>query len=335
MPQLLINWYRENARDLPWRHDKDPYHIWLSEIMLQQTRVETVKDYYTKFLRVCPTVKVLAQTDIEILLKLWEGLGYYSRVRNIQLAAKRIVEKYDGIFPNDYAQLLSLPGIGPYTAGAICSISFNMPIPAVDGNVLRVVMRLLCNSLPISRESTKKEVANALREIIPDEAGVFTQSLMEIGAMVCVPNGAPKCGICPLRTVCLSAQNDSWNQYPKKESKKSRREEDYTVFVLRCGEYEAVKKREGNGLLADLWEYPNIKGMLSVEEALYIVDQWGCFPENLSMQIDKKHIFTHVLWNMRCYYFSCRNMPDSFIWASKKEMDNEFALPTAFRQFRI
>ena len=334
LPVLLLPWFRENARALPWRADREPYHVWLSEIMLQQTRVEAVKGYYARFLARCPTVEALANADNDELTKLWEGLGYYSRVRNLHKAAQMIMDEYGGGFPQSYDAVRALPGIGDYTAGAICSIAYDMPTPAVDGNVLRVVSRLACMDAPITQDSTKETVRRALAAIYPPEAGTFTQSLMELGATVCVPNGAPKCGDCPLKSLCLSYQQNTWDRYPVKEPKKPRRVEDRTVLVLRCDGCEAVRKRAKRGLLAGLWEYPNVEGTLDAFQVLELAREWGCEPESLGMQLDRAHIFTHVQWNLRCYYIDCRAKPDAFLWANQEMLDREIALPTAFRMFR-
>ena len=331
LPALLLPWYAQNARDLPWRRDNEPYHVWLSEIMLQQTRVEAVKGYYARFLERCPTLEALANAPSDALRKLWEGLGYYSRVRNLQAAAQAVMERHCGVFPRSYDEVLALPGIGPYTAGAICSIAFDLPTAAVDGNVLRVVTRLLASTENITDERTKKSVRDALAAVYPTEAGTFTQSLMELGATVCVPNGAPKCDECPLKEICRG--RESWEQYPMRGVKKPRRAEDRTVLVLRCGEEEAVRKRPKKGLLAELWEYPNVPGTLDPAEAIAQAEAWGCEPSDIQMQLDRVHIFTHVQWNLRCYYITCRAEPERFLWVSPEQMDREIALPTAFRMF--
>ncbi len=333
LPGLLAPWYAKNARDLPWRRDREPYHVWLSEIMLQQTRVEAVKGYYARFLAACPDIEALANATPDALHKLWEGLGYYSRVRNLQAAAQRIMTDFGGVFPRSYDEVLSLPGIGPYTAGAICSIAYDLPTPAVDGNVLRVVTRLLACGSSIDDEGTKREVRDALAAVYPPEAGAFTQSLMELGATVCTPNGAPKCEQCPLNEICLAHRQNTWEKYPVRGAKKPRRVEDRTVFVLRCGEDEAVRKRPNRGLLAALWEYPNVPGTMDPAAAIEQAAAWGCAPSDIQMQLDRVHIFTHVQWNLRCYYITCREEPDQFTWVSPEQMEKEIALPTAFRMF--
>ena len=303
--------------------------------MLQQTRVEAVKGYYTRFLEALPTVRDLAEADPDRLHKLWEGLGYYSRVRNLQKAAQRIMEAHGGIFPQTYEQIRALPGIGDYTAGAICSICFDLPTPAVDGNVLRVWSRLLCDGRPIGDEKVKREVRERLAEIYPEGAcGDFTQALMELGATVCVPNGAPSCGDCPLRGLCLAAGDGSWRDYPVKAAKKARRVEQRTVFVLECEGAWAVRKRKSSGLLAGLWEYPNVSGHLDAEEALLQAEAWGLHPQSVEKMLERTHVFTHVEWQQRCWYLQVGERAEGFTWADQAQLDSDYALPTAFRMFR-
>ena len=242
LPGVLVPWYRENRRELPWRENREPYRIWVSEIMLQQTRVEAVKGYYARFLDRLPDVEALASCDDDELHKLWEGLGYYSRVRNLKKAAGGIVSRHGGEFPRDYTAVRALPGIGDYTAGAICSIAFDLPTPAVDGNVLRVLSRLRADGEPIDLPAVKKRVQGELAEIYPaDCPGEFTQALMELGATVCVPNGEPRCGACPCRDFCEG--RDQWQKYPVKLPKKAKKQDDRTVFILRCGDRYAIEKR--------------------------------------------------------------------------------------------
>lgn len=333
LPERLLPWFRENARDLPWRRDREPYHVWLSEIMLQQTRVEAVRSYYARFLAEIPDIPALAAADPDRLRKLWEGLGYYSRVRNLQQAAKVIVERYGGAFPMTLPEIRALPGIGDYTAGAIASICFGLPEPAVDGNVLRVVLRMTGDPSDASLQKTKDAVRAALRSVYPPDCpGNFTQSLMELGATVCVPNGAPSCGTCPLGDVCRS-RGGLWRELPVKTPKKARRGETYTVFLLRCGDHTALRRRDAEGLLASLWELPNLPGLLSPEAALSAASAFGVRPFELTEERERMHIFTHVEWKMRCFTILCREMPDCFFWADRKMLEGEMALPTAFRLF--
>lgn len=334
LPQVLLPWYREYARRLPWRETKDPYAVWLSEIMLQQTRVEAVKKYYIRFIEHLPTVSHLANAPEPFLLKLWEGLGYYSRARNMQKAAKIILETYSGIFPKHYQDIIALPGIGEYTAGAISSICFGMPTPAVDGNVLRVISRICNIPEPITSPSFKKEVQHALSKNYPkDNPGDFTQALMELGATICVPNGTPLCETCPASVFCIAKKNHLQNQLPLKPEKKVRRKETLTVFLLTCGKYVAISKRPETGLLRGMWEFPNTPGALIKSEAVRHLGTLNVTPKDILSSVSRKHIFTHVEWNMTGYRFTCENMPDSLTWVTKEQLTKDFALPTAFRQF--
>lgn len=333
LPAVLLPWYSEHRRDLPWRRDRQPYHIWLSEIMLQQTRVEAVKGYYTRFLSALPTVEALAQCDDDMLHKLWEGLGYYSRVRNLKKAAQVIVSLYGGIFPCAHADILALPGIGDYTAGAICSIAYDMPTPAVDGNVLRVCSRLLDDPSPIDLPATKKRVTAALAAVYPKEAGDFTQALMELGATVCGPNRKPDCEHCPCRNFCLGCRNGTAEQLPVKSPKKEKRQEDRTVFIFRCEDRYALQKRPAKGLLAGLWQFPNVNGKLTTPQALAAAEKMGLRPRELYRELERKHIFTHILWDMKGIYIEVAECCGDFQWFTADQINTQAALPTAFRQF--
>ena len=333
LPRLLLPWYQQNHRELPWRTDRQPYHVWLSEIMLQQTRVEAVKGYYTRFLSALPDIPALAGCDDELLHKLWEGLGYYSRVRNLKKAAQVIMERYDGVFPTNHAQVLALPGIGAYTAGAICSIAFNQPTPAVDGNVLRVVSRLTDDPSPIDLPETKRRVNRMLSGIYPAEAGDFTQALMELGATVCGPNRAPDCGNCPCKGLCVGFQQGTAENLPVKSPKRERRQEDRTVFILSCDGRFALEKRPDKGLLAGLWQFPNGPGKLDTRAALDAATAMGLHPRELLREVEKTHIFTHIQWNMKGIYLEVAEAGGSFLWFTEEEINSQAALPTAFRQF--
>ena len=333
LSQALLPWYEENKRDLPWRQDREPYHVWLSEIMLQQTRVEAVKGYYARFLDALPTVATLANCDDELLHKLWEGLGYYSRVRNLKKAAKIIMEKHGGIFPHSYEEVRALPGIGDYTAGAICSICFDAPTPAVDGNVLRVISRITEDATPIDLPARKKEVQAALAEVYPAEAGAFTQALMELGATLCGPNWKPRCGECPCREFCGGAIHGTAEQLPVKLPKKEKRVEEKTVLILSCDGQYALCKRPETGLLAGLWEFPNLPGKMETAAALTAVEEMGLSPRDVFKQLERKHIFTHIRWEMRGVYLEVANPGGDFVWMTEEQIEKEAALPTAFRQF--
>ena len=333
LPAVLLPWYAQNKRSLPWRADREPYHIWLSEIMLQQTRVEAVKGYYARFLAALPTVEALANCDDDALHKLWEGLGYYSRVRNLKKAAQVIAGHYGGHFPTSHAEILALPGIGEYTAGAICSIAYDLPTPAVDGNVLRVWARLLNDPSPIDLPATKKKVTAALAEIYPAEAGNFTQALMELGATLCGPNRKPDCDHCPCRNFCLGHRHGTAETLPVKAPKKDKRQEDRTVFIFSCDGLFALEKRPDKGLLAGLWQFPNVSGTLSVQEALAEAEKLGLQPRALHRQLQRKHIFTHIQWNMTGIYIEVAHPGGNFQWFTAEQIQSQAALPTAFRQF--
>ena len=332
----LLNWYDNNARILPWRQSTEPYAIWVSEIMLQQTRVEVVIPYYKRFMQALPTVQSLAFAKEELLLKLWEGLGYYRRVRNLQKAAQRICAQFDGIFPNTYEEILLLPGVGPYTAGAIASIAFGRPTPAVDGNVLRVIARLTENDGDIGSAAIKKQITADLAAIYPKKrSGDFTQSLMELGALICTPNGAPKCALCPLAHLCRAYANDTQMLLPVKAAKEARRQEKLTVFLLCDGESIALQKRGQGILLAGLWELPNTIALLNKEEISQWLQKHGIRAQTIVKTGVKKHIFTHVEWEMHACVVQVAQREAAalqFLWANKKMLEAEIALPTAFKK---
>ncbi len=304
----LLHWYDYNRRILPWREEPTPYHVWVSEIMLQQTRVEAVRGYYDRFLASLPDVKALAEAEEEVLLKLWEGLGYYNRVRNMQKAAQIVVEQYDGEIPADYEAIRSLPGIGEYTAGAISSIAFGLPYPAVDGNVLRVLSRITGSEEDIAKEKTKQAVREDLLRIMPVRSGDFNQSLMELGATVCLPNGKPLCDSCPVMHLCQAFHEGRETELPVKSGKKERRIEKRTVYLIFCEEKILLHRREKKGLLAGLWEFPNAlregkKGGVTVSETEALRKALAsAVPEGTTLTISKgkkaKHIFSHIEWHM-------------------------------------
>lgn len=335
----VAGFFAENARPLPWRRDREPYHVFLSEIMLQQTRVEAVKPYYERFLSVCPSVGDLAALPEDDLLKLWEGLGYYSRARNLQKAAQKIVSEYHGVFPRDYDALLSLPGVGGYTAGAIGSISFGLPCPAIDGNLTRIWSRLYRDGRTMNDEKIKKEIRDALAAVYPTgkAAGDLTQGFMEIGQRFCIPHGAPDCAGCPLRHLCDGATAGDAAAYPVKTEKKSRRVIPLTVFLLHfSGEGRgtfAVRKRPENGLLAGTWEFPNTEGALTEEEAVAFVQNMGYFPTAILPVGKGKHIFTHLEWHMTGYIIECAP-PAIGTVATPEEILSRYPIASAFRVFR-
>ncbi|MGF7011066.1 A/G-specific adenine glycosylase [Lachnospiraceae bacterium PF1-22] len=333
----VVTWYRENSRDLPWRRTKEPYRIWLSEIMLQQTRVEAVKEYYRRFLEALPHIHDLAQATDEELLKLWEGLGYYNRARNLRKAAQVIDSQYEGQFPADYDQIRELPGIGSYTAGAISAIAFDKAYPAVDGNVLRVVARLICLEGDIKKASTKTYVERLLKPVIPEKAASdFNQGLIELGATICGPNKEPQCQICPLATYCEAYQTGAVAVYPKVGKKKERRLEKRTVFLIRDSERVAITKREEKGLLAGMYEFPSVDGKLTRKDVLHYLEGQGLEVLKIKKLPEAKHIFSHVEWEMTGYEVKVApvSRKNDYLFLTKKEIQDNYPLPSAFAFYR-
>ncbi|MBO5123364.1 MAG: A/G-specific adenine glycosylase [Oscillospiraceae bacterium] len=331
LPAPLLAWYGAGHRDLPWRQEVSPYRTWVSEIMLQQTRVAAVIPYFERFMAALPTVEALAAVDEPTLLSLWQGLGYYNRARNLRLAAKKIVGFHGGQFPHTYEEIRMLPGVGDYTAGAIAFIAFGLPTPAVDGNVLRVVARLTDCHDNILAPATRRRVTEELAAVIPhDHPGDFNQALMELGATVCLPNTAPMCEACPCRAFCQGFANGTAASLPVREKKEGRRKEEKTVFILRSGEYEAVRYRGEEGLLASLWEYPNVEGTLTESEAAAQLAQWNVTPHKWVKKAKEKHIFTHIVWEMTVYTIDI--MGDGLKeWQWRDEYNAHFyPMPTAF-----
>ena len=331
----LQNWFQGNARVLPWRENPQAYYVWISEIMLQQTRVEAVKPYFDRFIRELPDVKSLAECPEDKLLKLWEGLGYYNRVRNLKVAANQILEEYGGVVPSEYEELLKLKGIGHYTAGAVASIAYGKAVPAVDGNVLRVISRVTADDSDIMKQSVRTHMENKLLELMTGSAGrkevpdigqkmcvesenvdslsenemsevelipsVFNQALMELGATVCLPNGAPRCEACPWQDICEAKKQDKIMELPVKKKAKARRIEEKTVLILKDGTQLALHKRPKKGLLAGMYELPNVDGHLSEDEVLSYIKAQGYVPMRVQQVCDAKHIFSHVEWHMKGY----------------------------------
>ena len=331
----LLYWYAENRRILPWREDPTPYHVWISEIMLQQTRVEAVKPYYTRFLEAFPTPAALAQAEPDRLMKMWEGLGYYSRARNLQKAAKVITSEYGGALPADLSLLRSLPGIGPYTAGAIASIAFGIPAPAVDGNVLRVISRFLGSEEDISLPATVKKITSLLAEIYPadpDGASSMTQALMELGATVCLPGGEPKCALCPLADLCRARAEGKTSSIPVKAPKKPRTVGQFTVLLLCCNGRYALSKRPEHGLLAGLWEFPNFPANLTEEEIRAL--PFGEHVLSVEPLPDAVHVFTHKEWHMTGFRCMLDTPVGPYLYLTKNEIGAEYAVASAFRAYK-
>lgn len=334
----LLSWYDGHARVLPWREDSSPYRVWVSEIMLQQTRVEAVKPYFERFLEALPDIQSLSECQEDVLLKLWEGLGYYNRARNMQKAARIIVEEYKGIFPAEYEKILALPGIGRYTAGAIGSIAFGIRMPAVDGNVLRVLSRVKASYEDILKSSVKTMLEQEVQKIIPeDRTGDFNQALIELGAIVCVPNGRAKCEECPLAFCCQAKAKGIVEELPKKKSKKERRVEERTVLILKEGNRVAIRKRPSKGLLAGLYELPNLTGYLSEKETLDQVRRWGLSPLRILPLAGAKHIFSHVEWRMTGYAVSLEETEhmdqDGLFFIDSEETEEKYPIPAVFAAY--
>ncbi|WP_343210519.1 A/G-specific adenine glycosylase [Anaerolentibacter hominis] len=335
----LLYWYDNNAGILRWRQEPKPYYIWISEIMLQQTRVEAVKDYFDRFVEALPDIRSLAEAEEERLLKLWEGLGYYNRVRNLKRAAEKIMAEYGGRMPSSFEELQKLPGIGSYTAGAIASAAFGEKVPAVDGNVLRVAMRLSADYSEITKQSVKKGLEETLKKIMPERPGDFNQSLMELGAVVCLPNGKPLCDKCPVMHLCRAFKQDIQMELPVKAAKRPRRIEERSVFILEYDGKYALFKRPARGLLAGLWELPNREGWLTAAEAGHWLSDRGLVIAELNPLADAKHIFSHVEWHMLGYFIRLNEMPEFIdegrrpVWVTGAEIKERFALPSAFEAY--
>ena len=347
----LLGWYDKHKRILPWREDQNPYRVWVSEIMLQQTRVESVKPYFDRFMKELPTIADLAEAEEERLLKLWEGLGYYNRVRNMQKAAIVIMNEYEGQFPEDYDLLLQLPGVGSYTAGAVASISFGKHVPAVDGNVLRILSRLMLYEQDVLSQRAKNEAREVLLPLMPGKrSGDFNQALMELGATVCVPNGAPRCEACPWSDMCRAREKGCWQEYPKKASKKPRKIEKRTVFIIGDSEKLLLHKRPGKGLLAGLYELPSIEGHVGEKSIIDYVRSLGFSPLRIQKLTDAKHIFSHIEWHMWGYriltepvdYVAISNgkkaidvtkSDDSYMLVTKEETEATYPIPSAFAAY--
>lgn len=338
MAEPLVKWYRANKRELPWRDIQDPYRIWISEIMLQQTRVEAVKPFYARFLNELPNVSDLATAEEDKLLKLWEGLGYYNRVRNMQKAAQQIMEIHGGEFPRDFEAIRGLTGIGNYTAGAIGSFAFGIPKPAVDGNVLRVISRVTGSYDDIMKASTKTNVEEQLEAVIPKDAACdFNQGLIELGAIVCVPNGAPKCEECPLAHLCEACLKGLQGELPVKKKAKERRVEKRTVLVIQDGDFLAIQKRPAKGLLAGLYEFPNLEGHLTEAQVIAYCKKIGLAPLRIQKLEDGKHIFSHVEWHMIGYRVRVdeleKSCTEKMLFVHPEEIQQEYPIPAAFETY--
>ena len=332
----LLKWFIQNRRMFPWRQDKDPYHVWVSEIMLQQTRIEAAKEYYIRFMKELPDVQSLCDASQEKLLKLWEGLGYYNRAKNLHKAAKAIVEQYSGHFPDHYRDLLKLSGIGEYTAGAIASICFGEKVPAVDGNVLRVLSRILGSDKNVLLPEVKKEMTALLCAVMPEEAGDFNEALMELGETVCLPNGAPDCDHCPLQKFCIAYEKDLTKELPVRIKKQTRTTEYMTVLLIVSSQgHIALEKRTEKGLLSGMYQLPNLSGRAEIDSIAVILEQWHLKVLSIEELGEAKHIFTHKEWRMKGVRVVTENESECFLWASKEDLHEKYPLPTAFRHFNL
>lgn len=367
----LLQWFLNHARVLPWREEPTPYRVWVSEIMLQQTRVEAVKPYFERFTTALPDAKALAVCPEDELLKLWEGLGYYNRVRNMQKAAVEVVENYGGQLPADYEKLLKLKGIGHYTAGAIASIAYGIPVPAVDGNVLRVLTRVSADDTDIMKQSFRNQMETLLEKLMHGSsdrneknvfswmedaddlrmqvyhqnlAGAFNQALMELGATVCVPNGAPLCEECPWKDLCEAKKQGLIGQIPVKSKAKPRKIEEKTVLILRDDDKVAIRKRPQKGLLAGLYELPNVEGSMGQEEVVSLVKQMGYAPIRIQPLGEAKHIFSHIEWHMTGYVIRVEepemrqqvqsgSQKDDLLFVNAEDAKEKYAIPSAFAAY--
>ncbi len=332
-------WYEKNKRELPWRDTGNPYHVWISEIMLQQTRIEAVKIKYQQFIRELPTIEALADCELDKLMRLWEGLGYYSRARNLQKCAKILVEEYGGKLPEEYDQLKKLPGIGPYTAGAIASICFSKPVPAVDGNVLRVLSRVFANREDVRNVDVRKLFEDIISEGLSESvtmSGSFNQGLMEIGEVVCVPNGKPDCKNCPLCDRCQALKQDLIDTIPYRSKLKDRKILQRTIIVIRDGETFLLHKRGSTGLLAGLYEFYGLDEKLSRFEVVEKMNDFGIEVLRIKKLPSSKHIFTHLEWHMTAYEVQVTQienlLKDDYYLVNREQLQN-MAIPSAFKTY--
>lgn len=337
----LLKYYDTNKRALPWRENTDPYRVWVSEIMLQQTRAGAVIPYFERFMATLPRLEDLARAEETLLHKLWEGLGYYSRVTNLQIAARQILEDFGGQIPSDYQDLVSLRGIGPYTAGAIASIAFNQPVPAIDGNLLRVYSRLYAIEESIDSSQTKKKIFHlAEGDISQDRPGDFNQALMDLANEFCLPK-SPSCPQCPLREDCLAYKRGLEGTLPKRRAKGEKKREDWTILVLEKEGRFLIQQRPPKGLLAKLWQFPPLSGHLAPEDVEKYLLERGFIPRNIRKLGGSQHIFSHKIWDMEAYMVSLdpfvvaeeEDFYGPYTWASKEEIQETYPFASALRPY--
>jgi A/G-specific adenine glycosylase len=325
----LLHWYRTNARDLPWRKDKDAYKIWVSEIMLQQTRVEAVKEYYKRWMERFPTPKALAQSSEQEVLACWQGLGYYSRARNLLLGVRKVCTEYGGIVPNDAARIQKLPGVGEYTAGAIASIAFDQRTPAIDGNVLRIFSRLFCLNEDIAKQSAKRKIKDLLHQYMPvRECGDFNQALMDLGAMICIPR-KPRCPLCPLTNLCEAYEKEVQDVLPVKEPKKPPQKIMLVAGIIKRERTFLVQQRPAAGLLAGMWEFPTVE-ITAEETAMQALEDAVWNQLNQKIHVENKnshylHTFSHRQWDIsfyHCEWLTGHDLPPNACWSDLKSINN-------------
>lgn len=327
---LLLEWYRKNKRDLPWRKNNDPYRVWVSEIMLQQTRVQTGLLHYERFINEFPDVHALARASEERLMKAWEGLGYYARARNMHKTAM-IISAAGGAFPDSYEEWRKLPGVGEYTAGAVASIAFGERVGAVDGNAVRVLMRYAGDTDPVDA-AKKKMLKGIVSAILPDCSGEFNQALMDLGAMICTP-GEPQCSGCPLQTHCTARKLNLAAKIPVKKQKTPRKIEKRTIVLAICGDRVAFRKRDASSVLKNMWEPLNFSGYLTETNVRLALKERGFQPTGISKLLPAKHIFTHLEWHMHGYACSVRDTIPEYSWFTADQLRDEIAIPSAFRRY--
>ena len=333
---LLEAWFSKNARPLPWRKDRSPYAVLVSETMLQQTRIETVLGYFERFMKRFPDVAALASAPQDEVLKLWEGLGYYSRARNLQKAAQVCMQEYGGSIPQTASELKKLPGVGDYTAGAVASIAFGEAVPAVDGNVLRILVRLLADERSIMDKSVRREAAERLTAVLRTRPhpGRFNEALMELGELICLPGGRPLCRRCPISDYCRALAAGTEQDLPNRGEMKPRRKEEKTVLILCCKGKVALEKRPPKGLLAGLYGFPMLDGYWDEGELRSWLMSYGVPLSGTERLADAIHVFTHVEWHMRGWRIHSREALPDYIYADSNELESRYALPSAFRAYK-
>lgn len=330
----ILSWYYKNRRTMPWREDPQPYYIWISEIMLQQTRVDTVIPYFQRFIERYPDIASLAASDEEELLKYWEGLGYYQRVRNLRTTARFLMENHGGKLPETYEELILLKGIGEYTAGAIASEAFGKMVPAVDGNVFRVLARLTACGEDIRDRKVMAKLKEKAWELLPDEnTGDFNQGLIELGALICIPKGSPKCALCPVKDHCEAYMMDIQDVIPLRSRNKERRIEERTVLLFQWGDRFSVTKRKEGVLLGGLYEIPHEEGYYDLEEVRTLAENLGMKVQSVETLKDRKFLFTHIEWRMKGYHIRIEERHEGFVFETLEALRENYTLATVFREY--